>query len=246
MSDFYNNTEVIEAIKVHAYLNMLEENCGIVINDEVIQGKNVHEDKRNHFLLDNSTFQMMLRAIDKGDRVITYHTHVTAKENYFSANDAIKIVENNIPALLYNHATKKVFYRDPTLIRPYIDRQWIPIFQNCYTLVSDWIDREMGIRMDHFQLFSEDEWFDPKWNRFVENLGDQGFKQFDKDIDKKRGDFILMTIGDVANPNHIAVMVNETKNLILHHLQDHLSKYANYGEEKRKYTHSIWRHESLC
>lgn len=166
-----------------------------------------------------------------------WHTHTIDGRNGFSVEDIKASRWKRIPYLLYT-AHQNWHYYDPNEILPFVGRSWDWVHRNCYTILQDWTLDKFDYVMDDFYLSSEYAWKTEDVG-YVANLPLQGYRRIDPEK-LQTNDIILMQI-ETPHPNHIAIYVDGTKNLMLHHLANQYSQETIYGSYWRKVTHSVWR-----
>lgn len=231
-------------IRAHAEDSPSEEVCGAVIDGHVIKGRNVAANPSLDFVLDDETTEIVYDAIAIGKDVKIYHSHIEGSDD-FGPSDVKMAREMEVPWLLVHTPTGKIREYDPNAVLPYEGREWHWAYQNCFSLVSDWLNREMGIEVDYFQLEHPEAWVSKGWDMFRENLQKQGFsKVVFPGSEIQLGDVVLMMLGRTQVPNHIGIIVEPSRNKILHHCQHALSRAAVYGNSYRKATAGIYRHAS--
>lgn len=241
--DNFEDVAVLTHVANHAEEFPDQEVCGIVIDGEVIRGKNVHPNPVKYFDLDPDSLALENQAIEAGKHCITYHSHIGEKEYRFSPHDAIGIMESQVPGLLYHVPSKFFSFKDPTLNRPYEGRRFNWVFDNCFTLSTEWLRREKGVIIAHFQLFDPDEWQHPEWDRLNENLPKQGFREV---YSPQVGDWLTMVVGRTYNANHLGVVVQVQPVIkFLHHCFNCLSIIEEFDLRYKNLTTNIWRHEQL-
>lgn len=232
-----------------------QEVCGIIVDGELIRGENVVEGTMElpdgtlrdrtpatDFLLDNVTFALWEAAIAEWKQVVVYHSHVGLGDDDFSASDVDNIRSTNCPWLLVHTPSQKLQYFDPTINQPYEDREWHWAYSNCYTLVRDWLKWEMGFDLYAPTLQRDNAWEDdPNWNEMVIG-GDRQLDRIPRDFSLlKRGDVLIMMIGQTINPNHVAVVISPERNEILHHMTNQLSGVKTLTPAYRKAVYQIYR-----
>ncbi len=94
---------------------------------------------------------------------------------------------------------------------PYVNRKFRYGVNDCVTLVSEWLKREMGVPMHRPP--DEFGWWHKGENLIIEGLIDQKFVKV-KEKDTQRGDVILMKIGSHV-VNHLGVYLG--RGMMLHH-----------------------------
>jgi cell wall-associated NlpC family hydrolase len=172
-----------------------------------------------------------------------WHSH--ADGSSWSLADIKSCKQLGVPFYLFQLPEGKEYYYDPKAILPYVGREWQSWVSDCYTLIRDWYQQEMKVRLPDFEreLITSDgkyAWLNPEWDMYCQELSKYGFICLGIDVDPKLGDIILMNYRS-PNPNHAAVYVDVEQNMMLHHLLHRLSGLAVYGYEQRKITDSIWR-----
>lgn len=244
---------VLHEVEKHAREFPGSEVCGLVIDGEVVRGNNVLDAvaRAGRFQLDQNTFSLVSPALQAGKQVIVYHSHSAPEAlSDFSPEDMAAIYEDGeLPWLLVDArgSTAEYKYFDPLAKLDYEGREWRWSCCNCYTLIRDWLSRELSIQLDPFILESHEAWLNPDWNEFLLNIEAQGFILVDSPPDIKNvktGDLVLFRVGRAKNPNHIGIITNAAKNELLHQLQDAPSAVVPYSFSKRKSTVGIYRHSS--
>ena len=121
---------------------------------------------------------------------------------------------------------------------PYVGRPFIHGLDDCYSLVRDWYQKELNIKLNDY--FRQNEWWYKGENLYLDNFAKEGFREI-KEEELRYGDLLLMCI--VSNvPNHAAIFLEG--NIVLHHVQGRLSSRDVYSGYYRKATAKRLRHES--
>lgn len=107
---------------------------------------------------------------------------------------------------------------------------------DCYTLVRDYYEQEMGIVLRDF--YREDEFWKRGQAIYDDNYAAAGFYKVDGP--PQRGDLLVLRIG-APKPNHGAIYLEN--GMILHHLHGRLSGKDLYSDYFRKNTIYILRHK---
>lgn len=224
IDDFYIRKE----IRYFASQFPDQEVGGVIHKNDVIHLPNLAQNPEKEFAIDIANYS---------DCVCIWHTHTADGRDGFSVEDVKASRKIGIPYLLYT-ARQTWHYYDPNKPEPLIERQWDWVHSNCYTLLQDWVFVTFGHVMGDYYLSGEDAWQNEDVG-YVANLPNEGFKRIDP-ANLQENDIILMQV-ETQYPNHIAIYVDGTKNLILHHLAGQLSQQSIYGGHWRKATHSVWR-----
>lgn len=218
------------------------EICGLIVDNTLIPSINVSYDPAMSFALDAETvlFIELLKAQNKEYAI--YHSHIALSDDDFSANDIRLAKREKIEIVLVNSVSGTIREYNPNTIQPLLAREWRWAYQNCYTLLQDFYQLYFQIKLDDFYLESPNEWEQPGWNKYLENVASQDFELVDRNAELKQGDLIFMWIGRNKNPTHAAIMLDPEENTILQHFSEKLSEISTYDGRYRKLTHSIYRH----
>jgi len=219
-----------------------QEICGFVAGDRLFPSPNISDKPAIRFATDPSVWYL---ANNYAPISCIYHSHVNDRSNVFSTDDVKFIKEQGIQAYLFCLPYGRECFYDPAEQLPYLKRPWNYGLTDCYALFRDYYARELGIELDDFEREDIKEWESPSCNKFVDNAVNQGFKWLGQDgIALRNHDMILMQYLS-PNPNHIAVVYDADKSLILHHRFGRLSEISVYGSDLQKNTTHIYRHGSL-
>lgn len=220
-----SQSQIDEIIEI-AEANPTQEVCGYVLGDRLIQCQNLADDPKEEF---------KLSAPDEASCV--WHSHVNGTIDFSVADIKASKWESH-PYFLYCVGTGRTQYFDPNYTAPYLGREFHWSWQNCYTLFQDYYRKELQIELPDFYLRSPDSYRYESVG-YIEELPRHGFRQLSEDETIARNDVILMYMG-TAIANHIAIMQDPDKGIILHHLVDRLSGLSTF--RRRKDVHSVWRH----
>ncbi|XHX80933.1 MAG: Mov34/MPN/PAD-1 family protein [Stenomitos frigidus ULC029] len=232
-------TTAIDQIRTHAYAFPDEEVCGLIVDGAAIRCVNKAEQKFNHFTIDAREY---LHCDDRGTIQALYHSHCNDNDE-FSVTDIQACKAHQLPWILCTKEGQIKLY-DPTVVAPYLGREWRWSCQNCYTLFQDWYKQELNIYLSDFYLSAPDVDRNTSVG-FLENFEPQGFRRLGLYEPLQQHDVMLMVFGSRI-PNHVGVLVDATKNLMLHHVSGRLSEHAPYGDDWRKRTHSVWRYTGFA
>lgn len=227
-------SQIKQQIAAFARENPEEECCGFVLaSGLVVAVENVAEQRRRQF---------EIRATDYaryGDDIAAiWHSHPEG-EFLFSPADVRGCKASGLPWVLFHNPTQGIKLADPTGTAPYEGRDWVYGLNDCFGLVTDWLRREMGFD------FPDVDRYDDKPEPSIKIL--EAFPPLMESCGLKRvtdgvqyGDVLFMQC-ESPMPNHCAVMVDPSKNRILHHLIDRYSITDYYGSYWRNVTDSVWR-----
>jgi proteasome lid subunit RPN8/RPN11 len=241
------NSQLIAAIREQAYARPDQEVCGLIIDAERLYPCDNVSPEPNKFAVISP--EQMALADNLGEITHHYHSHVEADNLDFSVDD-IKSCRGQlrIPWVLCHTPTGQMRYYDPDNRPPLVGRDWSWSHQNCFNIFQDYF-WSLGIKIDDFYLDHPRAWAGNKSVGYLENLGSQGFTQLSAETRVQNHDVILQWAGQFTSgprkraPNHIGIIIDSSKNHILHHEENSLSRVDVYGD--RKTTHSVWRHHKF-
>lgn len=117
---------------------------------------------------------------------------------------------------------------------------------DCWTLARDWYREERGIDMpdvDH----GPDDWWEDTESDFSpyedeSNYEKCGLVRLPLGTDLKEGDLIVMQVRSKSSkPNHVGILIDAERGIMLHHLYHALSERTVYGGYWREVTRFILR-----
>ena len=225
------------------------EACGLIVEPfEIIECANIAVDPKQYFLLDPQDY---IKTARESKIVGVWHTHCE-QPGVPSMADKAGCEASDMPWVIVgmrkNESGEIEKFEQSTIVptgyrADYVGRPYVFGIFDCYTLVADYYEKELGIKLER-----RPSWFKPLWwengeDFFVQEFKQQGFKRLiDQEI--QQHDIFLMQIRSPV-ANHIGVYVGEDK--ILHHTQERLSKEDVYGGSYwMKHTVHHLRHESKC
>jgi len=233
------STDVKNKIILHAKEQYPKESCGLLI---VIKGrlfyescKNIAETPSEHFIIDPKDY---LAVSKKGEIVGVVHSHPTT-EAVLSEADKVACEKSKLPWYVVNPITGEINESKPSGFKlPYIGRVFSHGIVDCYTLLQDWYERELNIKLGDYDR--RDNWWDKGENLYLDNYKKENFYEITVD-EITYGDIIFMHLISPV-PNHVAIYIGDNK--ILHHVQGRLSSRDVYGSYYQKVTAKILRHEN--
>lgn len=227
------------AILAHAKAEDPRECCGLVVvvkgRQRYIPCRNIAATPDEHFIIEPADYAA---AEDLGEVVAVVHSHPTTQPTP-SAADRISCNATGLPWVIVNPKIEKWDNCKPEHFElPYVGREFVFGLLDCYSLVRDWYNRELGIKLDDF--YRRDRFWERGENLYLDNYASQGFRKIPFD-ELAYGDLLLMQLN--ANlPNHAAIYLGDQQ--ILHHVQGRLSSRDILGGYYVKATACALRHES--
>jgi proteasome lid subunit RPN8/RPN11 len=230
-----------DAILGHALAESPRECCGLLVDTQngriYVACRNLADNPHQHFQIDHEDFA---RAEDLGEIAAIVHSHPFAGVQPSEA-DKVACEDSGLPWVIVNPQIEAFNIIEPSGYQaPLIGRPFVYGVLDCYSLVVDYYQRELGITLPYYVRDDAYGWWERGQDLYADRFGEAGFVEVQ---DPQPGDVILMQIqSDVAN--HAAVYLGG--NVILHHLVKQLSRRDSYGGYWQKHTRHILRHRSKC
>jgi proteasome lid subunit RPN8/RPN11 len=242
MQQLTPDQSILEQIRDLCIEDYPEECCGIVGDEKVRKSKNVAVDTKNEFTIEPQVWA----SVKKVD--FFWHSHTDDSD--LSFQDIQSSLTLKTPVYLFSLPIGKEYYFQPGYLQPLEGRDFVYWAADCWTVARDWYKLNWGIEVyDHPRELKDSEgvyyWDTEGWDAYQQELP-QMFDKLPRDEPMVRGDLVLMTMRSnspttVTTPNHVAVLDNEEKNELIHHLLGEKSRRVVYGAELRDRTHSVWR-----
>lgn len=239
---------IVAAVRAHAAQEAPRECCGVVV---AVAGRQVYVPCRNiappdaHLPPDQRTFEIdphdLIAAKKRGEIKAICHSHVFVSPQPSPA-DRVECERSGLPWLIVNHPTGAAHWFEPTgYSAPLLGRVFVHGVLDCYALIRDWYQRELGVQLLDF-VRSEDWWLKGE-NLYGDNFARAGFVPVEMSA-LRRGDMIVMRIRAPreCDGNHAGVYLGDQ--VILQHLQGRLSSRDVYGGWFIKNTTHCMRHKS--
>lgn len=244
----------IQAIYDHARARLPEEACGFIIRS----GRT-----NQYFPVPNSAsnpvydFKISARdwsdAEDRGEIVAIVHSH-PGQSARLSHADRVSMEATRLPWLVVEvregEPVDHLVHHPSGYQAPLIGRPFAHGVLDCYTLVRDYYQREMGIELPDYER--EDGWWNAGKDLYAAQFEAAGFYQI-SESELKRGDLILMQVrAPVANHAGIYLPDGALKTepghhpvpkSILHHLYGRDSKRDVFGAFWRESARYFIRHK---
>ena len=232
------------AIAGHAASQAPRECCGLIVRTErdaqlrYYAGTNLYSGTagEDRFELDPAAW---VYCEEFGDVVAVVHSHPSASANPSMA-DRVGCERSGLPWVIMGWPSEVIKIVEPSgWSAPYKGRTFHHGVLDCYTLVQDWYQRELGIALP--DVDREDEWWRKGQDLYVQHFAAAGFVPVNGPL--QRHDVVLMQVmSDVAN--HAAIYQGD--DVILHHLAARLSCDDVYGGYWARHTLMVGRHASLA
>lgn len=244
MTPILLNPETEQRIRDHAAACYPKESCGLIVQNPTglvyLSCRNSHQDPNNHFQMMAEDY---VAAEDVGTIVAIVHSHPDAAP-YPSLADTLYCNRSGLQSFIVacdkGAADGHIHLVLPdTRPVPYIGRQFEHGLQDCYQLIKDYYERELGIDLPAYKRW-DGWWEDGSRSLYEENFEAAGFVDVPL-ADIKEGDMIVMQLRSPV-PNHAAIYVGE--GYILHHLYGRLSSKELYRDVWQNITRYVKRHRS--
>lgn len=249
----------------HAWDDFPNECCGLIVQDMMDGGihyvrlPNISPDPKNSFEIDPQEYAEIEYSF--GILAIV-HSHPNG-EPLPSEVDKVQMGLHGVDWVIVGlgHTPTGAKYCDikthkPTAYTsPLLGREYHHGVQDCYSLVRDYYERELGIELPDFARV--DEWWE---NADHEPLYENNFKKAGFEVitgTPQKHDVILCRVGRTHHINHALVFIGDGKLtsettpdcvgdcLVLHHPHGRLSVREIYGESWQKRTAFVVRHRQF-
>jgi proteasome lid subunit RPN8/RPN11 len=229
------------ALEETADMDYPRECCGLIVRtgghkQKIMRCRNISTEPEHHFLMHPADFRA---AEQEGELLAYYHSHY---EEGPEANEADKTVSEaqKLPCIIYSVTADLWSVYFPCGWRAKLEGR--PFFHgilDCYTLVRDYYDEVLSIKLDDFHR--EDDWWKTgEQSLYLEHAHSQGFVQVRPPIHMHD---VLLIYWLASVPNHAAVYCEP--DMILHHPPGHVSGKVAYGGFYHEHTHGIYRYHTL-
>jgi hypothetical protein len=229
--------QVLEQIKRVADSSPTEEVGGVISNGEVIQLRNTCVFLDDGYIPPADEYIALLRdnAVD-----CFWHSHVN-DQLQFSSYDINAIRDGgDLPWLLFNQRHNHWEYKDPRVIEPYLGRHWEQSWTDCYTLIRDFLTRELSIGSLPVIRHNGDSkpWLDPAWNEPLLKLPIYANKIADSE---KPRNYDIALFKGLHSPGHMGLLLESVSGglKLLHHRYNRFSEFSDTFDFTT--LHSIWR-----
>lgn len=247
---------VIAAMYVHARERAPEECCGLLVR---VGRKLVYLPLTNTAAKPEQEFRICAEdwadTEDQGTIVAVVHSH-PGQPARLSAADRAAMEVTALPWVIIEVREGEPvthLVHEPTGYQaPLVGRPFHHGVLDCYTLVRDYYQRELGIVLPDYER--EDGWWDKGQDLYADNFEAAGFYPVDPD-DLRQGDLIVMQVR-AEKANHAGVYLADgclktepdhhpVPGGILHHLYGRDSKRDVFGGYWREAARFYMRHRAV-
>ncbi|MDO7202853.1 C40 family peptidase [Acinetobacter baumannii] len=240
-----------KAIMAHADECYPLECCGVIVDKQYIACRNIAE-QSDQFEIHPED---LASAEDQGEILAYVHSHPDGTTKA-SELDLIQIELHQKPWVICSYPDLDFQVYEPFGYRaPLVGRNYIHHYQDCYALVRDFYDRELGIKLPDFER--KDGWWEDKDHPsiLIDNFPKAGFYEVDT---PQYGDMLICRVPRTEHPNHCIIWLGDNamlksedtepcigNTLILHQLHGRKSIREIYGPQWSTRTVKILRHRDV-
>lgn len=242
------NAKLRRAILAHAEEEYPKECCGVIVDGEYFECRNISPEPEKSFKIHPSDL------IEFEGRIEAYvHSHPDATSKMSQA-DRVYMEYAGKPYVICSFPAREFGVYAPTGYKaPLVGRTFIHGVLDCYGLVKDFYERELQIILGDYER--ADKWWNTEGiSLYEENFEREGFYQVN---DLQYGDLILCCVESKV-PNHALIYLGEQADLkseqappcigtglVLHHLYGRKSTREMYGEYWQSKTKMFIRCEKV-
>ncbi|MFU8927583.1 C40 family peptidase [Acinetobacter puyangensis] len=239
-----------KAIHLHAAEMYPAECCGVIVDKQYVRCTNIST-LHDQFEIDPSE----LAAIEDTGEIQAYvHSHPDATTKA-SELDLHQIELHQKPWVICSYPDLDFAVYQPVGYKaPLVGRNYFHGWQDCYSIVRDFYQRELNIELSDFQR--DEIWWENKSNPslYMENYQQQGF--FEVEISQiKYGDVLICRIDPTEHPNHALIWLGNQgqlkseqtepcigNSLVLHHPFKKKSRREIFGPQMQEKVVKVVRH----
>lgn len=240
--------KIKKTIIAHAKRDYPREACGVIVKKEYIPCKNIAADDAQ-FEID----PIDLVGAAKEGKILAYiHSHpdgTTAP----SQPDRVQMNLHGLPWIITDGENVEL-HKPDGYQAPLLGRDYYHGLLDCYTLVKDYYQRELGITLNDYER-TDEWWVDAKSKPlYLDNFKKEGFVEVDT---IQKHDLILVRLGRTEHVNHALIFIGDgtlksehtedviSDCLVLHHPYNQMSLREMYSEQWQRRAAIIIRHKSL-
>ncbi len=242
--------EIKAAIQAHAAECFPAECCGLIVNDVYVQCRNISK-HTDQFEIHHKD---LARAEDAGEIQAFVHSHPNASARA-SELDLLQIELHQKPWVICAYPDIEFQVYEPCGYKaPLVGRNYIHGIQDCYSIVRDFYERELGINLIDFER--EDAWWEHKESKslYLDGFGEAGFIEVN---DLQYGDVMLCRVGRTEHVNHAIIWLGDQtalkseqteacvgSSIILHHPYGRKSTREVFGHQWQERVVKVVRYEN--
>lgn len=249
------------AAERHAIFEFPRESCGILFmsnkdgQEHYHPCRNIAPTPNQHFAIAPEDYE---KARAGGEIVGFVHSHpgyppipsegdLTSCELTETAWHIVRVDLNEVTDRIEAtgwHSWKPNGYRAPL-----VGRSFHYGVQDCFALARDWYLEELGVVLPDV-LHGPDEWWQDKNSTFSpyedsSNHEKVGLIRLDGPVNLQVGDLVVMQIRSrTGKPNHVGIITDSQRCIMLHHLHGALSERTIYGGYWREATRFVLRRKA--
>ncbi|TVT78619.1 C40 family peptidase [Acinetobacter colistiniresistens] len=244
-------TKLKKEIHLHAAEMYPRECCGVIVNNEYIRCRNISAEQ-DQFEIDPVD---LAASEDQGLIQAYVHSHPDASAKA-SELDLIQIELHDKPWVICAYPDIEFQVYAPSGYQvPLIGRNYHHGWQDCYSLVRDFYQREQGIQLPDFERL--DLWWESKDHAslYLDNFEKAGFSEVSE---LQYGDVLICRVGRTEHPNHAVIWLGDRGQLkseqseacigsalILHHPYGRKSVREIFGQQWQERVVKIVRHRDV-
>ncbi len=238
------------AIQTHAAECFPAECCGLIVSDAYVPCRNISK-HADQFEIHHKD---LAKAEDLGEIQAYVHSHPNASARA-SELDLLQIELHQKPWVICAYPDIEFQVYEPCGYKaPLIGRNYIHGIQDCYSIVRDFYERELGIHLPDYER--EDAWWESKESKslYLDNFEKEGFIEVS---DMQYGDVLLCRVGRTEHVNHAVIWLgDQTKlkseqtescvgsSIILHHPYGRKSVREVFGHQWQERVVKVVRYEN--
>lgn len=244
-------TETIKAaILAHTTECFPAESCGLIVDNNYVPCRNISKHK-DQFEIHHED---LAAAEDTGEIQAYVHSHPNASARA-SEIDLLQIELHQKPWIICAYPDVEFQVYEPSGYKaPLVGRNYIHGVQDCYSIVRDFYERELGVHLPDYER--EDAWWEHKESTslYLDNFEKEGFIEV---TDLQYGDVMLCRVGRTEHVNHAIIWLGDRTELkseqteacvgssiILHHPYGRKSVREVFGRQWQERVVKVVRYEN--
>ena len=244
-------TETIKAaILAHTTECFPAESCGLIVDNNYVPCRNISK-HADQFEIHHED---LAAAEDMGEIQAYVHSHPNASARA-SEIDLLQIELHQKPWIICAYPDVEFQVYEPSGYKaPLVGRNYIHGVQDCYSIVRDFYERELGVHLPDYER--EDAWWEHKESTslYLDNFEKEGFIEV---TDLQYGDVMLCRVGRTEHVNHAIIWLGDQTELkseqteacvgssiILHHPYGRKSVREVFGRQWQERVVKVVRYEN--